>query len=461
MVDVTDRRVRRIAQMITSNTPSATPDLGQYDPITLMQGQVTNVGMGNVEILFGDQLEPIPGLSFLSTYRPHINDIVWVWKNGPDWVVIGPVEARAANASEDWHYIGDTELGEPAFLNGWLNFGGDYAHMRYYKDSDGRVHWEGVVDFPTAGSAKTVPICTAPVGYRPEYTVRHVVSAAAGGGGSGIFAVEWLPNGTVQAVGANNGNSIGLFVSVCGVSYMAAGDTEYDRIQEWVPPGLTFHDWSWDADVDNHTPPGLWDRWDGLMVMRNRMQGGTGGYVGGLTERSCRTRWDKLFTTYAFDGTLNLQPIRLDARISQRVLVRVGSSFNQELSLEGLHWLSDIPEHYWTPIDLENSWVNYSVAGNPQGKWGPAAWFKDGYDHVHLRGLIAGGTTAASTIMGLMPPECRPEGRLIFPSLSGGETPGRIDVFGEDILQAQSGTVSNTYYSLDNISYRADPNFTL
>jgi hypothetical protein len=47
-------------------------------------------------------------------------------------------------ASEALHYVG--AAGEPAFRNGWANFGGAFASAAYYKDRTGIVHLRGLVN---------------------------------------------------------------------------------------------------------------------------------------------------------------------------------------------------------------------------------------------------------------------------------------------------------------------------
>lgn len=62
---------------------------------------------------------------------------------------------------EAWHEVGAT--GEPAFQNGWANFGGDWSTMAFAKDAAGFVHLKGSI----AAGTFNVPVFTLPVGYRP------------------------------------------------------------------------------------------------------------------------------------------------------------------------------------------------------------------------------------------------------------------------------------------------------
>lgn len=68
---------------------------------------------------------------------------------------------------DDWHYIGDP--GEPAFENGWLDYGQAWGRSRFRKSSDGLVTMEGLVRGGTPG----VAIFHLPVGYRPTIPNDH------------------------------------------------------------------------------------------------------------------------------------------------------------------------------------------------------------------------------------------------------------------------------------------------
>jgi hypothetical protein len=62
---------------------------------------------------------------------------------------------------EAFHNVGAT--GEPAFKNGWTNFGSVYSTLGFAKDSAGYVHLKGTISAGTFG----VAVFTLPAGYRP------------------------------------------------------------------------------------------------------------------------------------------------------------------------------------------------------------------------------------------------------------------------------------------------------
>lgn len=86
--------------------------------------------------------------------------------------------------------------GQPAFQNGWVNFGAPWQGLRFWKDPMGLVHIEGLVKSGTVGA---VPVFTLPAGFRPAANLGF---ATLSNGAFGSIAV--LPNGEVQAaIGSN------------------------------------------------------------------------------------------------------------------------------------------------------------------------------------------------------------------------------------------------------------------
>jgi hypothetical protein len=75
----------------------------------------------------------------------------------------GPKGDMGGNATvpmDTWHSVGNS--GEPAFTNGWVNYGG-YPALQFRKDPFGKVQLRGAVKNGTLGTS----IFTLPLGYRP------------------------------------------------------------------------------------------------------------------------------------------------------------------------------------------------------------------------------------------------------------------------------------------------------
>jgi hypothetical protein len=71
-------------------------------------------------------------------------------------VILAPLVLEPRN------YVGTTD--QPAFQNGWVNYGSGFANVAYYKNSDGLVFLEGMVK----SGANSTTVFTLPTGYIPS-----------------------------------------------------------------------------------------------------------------------------------------------------------------------------------------------------------------------------------------------------------------------------------------------------
>lgn len=106
-----------------------------------------------------------------------------------------------------WHEIGDA--GEPAFENGWNNWGGYYETAAFGIDKMGFVHLKGMIS-DSSYSAYSV-IFTMPAGYIPEHTLLITAYAPVGDDDSGSVLI--YNDGTIAL--NDPGVSPGASVSVC------------------------------------------------------------------------------------------------------------------------------------------------------------------------------------------------------------------------------------------------------
>jgi hypothetical protein len=107
---------------------------------------------------------------------------------GPQGPKGDPGQPATVAPDEGWHEIGAP--GEPAFENGWVNFGPADATAGFYRDARGIVHLKGTIKNGTVATAFTLP-----PGYRPAVT--HLF-ASAGSGVSPYVAVD--ADGSVRLV---------------------------------------------------------------------------------------------------------------------------------------------------------------------------------------------------------------------------------------------------------------------
>lgn len=94
----------------------------------------------------------IPGCSPQSTYRPMVDDLVWLEFLGPDPHISPPL---ATDANRKWN--------DMTLAGAWTAYGGGTGFPSYWRDPLGIVHIEGAMAGGAAGSVFT----TLPDGYRP------------------------------------------------------------------------------------------------------------------------------------------------------------------------------------------------------------------------------------------------------------------------------------------------------
>lgn len=150
------------------------------------------VGIGGNH-LDSDHADAFSALGHAHDYAAtgHGHDYPVTSVNGRVGTVTGLAESdhsHSAGGDTSWHTIGAS--GEPAFQNGWVDYGAGYPTPGFQKDAQGYVHFRGLVKGGTLGAAAF----TLPVGYRPgnprngpsTYVMRHLIvhgnNAAAFGG---------------------------------------------------------------------------------------------------------------------------------------------------------------------------------------------------------------------------------------------------------------------------------------
>jgi hypothetical protein len=91
-----------------------------------------------------------------------------------------------------------------------------------------------------------------------------------------------------------------------------------------------------------------------------------------------------------------------------------------------------------------NSWVNFG------SNWADAAFWRDPFGIVHLRGLIKSGTVGSAAFT--LPPGFRPAVSETFGTISNGAV-GRVDVLTNGTVTPATPS-NNTYVSLSGITFR-------
>lgn len=107
-----------------------------------------------------------------------------------------------------FHLIGHE--GEPAFENGWVNWGAPNFDAGYWKDPFGFVHLQGVIQSGTVGSAAF----TLPPGLRPALTAGPFIVLSNGAAGR----VDVTADGAVTPISPSSN----AYVSLHGIYFKTA-----------------------------------------------------------------------------------------------------------------------------------------------------------------------------------------------------------------------------------------------
>lgn len=150
-VEDLDGAMRDLAVTLNTGTPPGKPD-APYVP-RYMTGTVTVSANTGCSVDFGSGVT-VAALPYLNG-PPPVGAVVLVMQLPHQRLIMGVIGATP------WHEVG--AVGEPAFLNSWVNLGGGFQNAGYMRDAAGFVHLKGLV---RAGAIPNT-IFTLPVGFRP------------------------------------------------------------------------------------------------------------------------------------------------------------------------------------------------------------------------------------------------------------------------------------------------------
>lgn len=98
----------------------------------------------------------------------------------------------------------------------------------------------------------------------------------------------------------------------------------------------------------------------------------------------------------------------------------------------------------WTPAPLEGSWANYGSG------YGDAGYYRDAAGHVHLTGVVKGG----SGVILYLPVGFRPFAQRAWPA-NGDSALAQVEVHADGTVELTIGTGA-VGLTLDQISFRAE-----
>lgn len=163
-------------------------------------------------VLLGGSVTALTSVKHLSSYSPVVGDVVGAISFGNDMLVLGKIGAEARQAF--------------SFSNGWRAYQGGTGgagsfgtSVGYFKDSNGVVHLEGLIDKNGGNWVGAETILTLPAGYRPPSSRMFTVRAASGGGVEVVGRVDINTSG-VMSMQVGGANPVGYLV-LDGITFRA------------------------------------------------------------------------------------------------------------------------------------------------------------------------------------------------------------------------------------------------
>lgn len=372
---------------------------------------------GTIQVQLGGSGITLPAVQIMRGLELAVGTSVWIDLKGSDPLAIGHSNTPIPDTGlEAWNVIG--AAGQPAFTNGWVNFGAPWGVAAFYKDPDGWVHLKGLI---RSGTINTSAF-TLPAGYRPPY--RWLMSVDSNTS-QGTVVVQ--TDGTV-------------IPSTGNIAYFQLFDISFPtRLDEalWLPVGLDLNGWAQDffgTDPNWNPNIAVYVRDDGLCVLRGSVKSGTANTDMFRIPDKAKPRRTWIFPGVTSGGAEAFA--RFDATYNG-TLRQVAGGANTYNILWGMKWWNHRADDYpWVDLALQNSWVNYASANDLY----KAQILKDKFNVVHLRGTIKNGTVTAGTVITNVPAGYRPLEQQLFMTTCGGSGQfARINVLANGDIQIQAG----------------------
>lgn len=389
---------------------------------------VTTTPLG-CTIILGDSGVSVPRVKWATDTIPVEGDLVWVDFLGPDPIIIAKAASQAGPREAA---INMTLIGS------YTNFGAPYEVARYWRDSDGFVHLEGLV--ARASFSGGTSMFTLPVGYRPigdRYFSVIVANNTTG-------RIRVAGDGNIYHDNARAGAVAPTFISLSGIIFQA---TEYYSPTQWKPYARHLNGSPSNAFG---VQVGVYERDDGYVMAQGVWANYSAPAVAlmHLLPEHVQ-RWTELWHPSNGNGA-NEVTARVDRDLTGTLVFQVGSTASSALVLDGINWWSHAMEDAWITPTMGNSWVQFATTGPNQG-YQTLQYMIDKHSVVHMRGLIKNGTIGATIFT--LPAGYRPANKQIFVGIGAGDA-ARIDIDNAGVVQVAAG--SNSYVSFAQVMFRAE-----
>lgn len=314
----------------------------------------------------------------------------------------------------------------------WSDYGFGFNTNAYRKTSSGVVILKGLIKKSTAPTSGEI-IATLPVGYRPVSNLIFVV-----GGGDGNVAVR-LDVDSAGSIIYRSGTANG-WISLEGIHFIP-NDGRYTDTSVVAPPVAT---WA------NYGAPYVPATYIVDNIGRVHVQGlvTPGTTTDGTLILSLPTNLLPVKYLHIADMSSGFSSIGVSTFSG---VVAKGSTTTNYLSIQAMFYpASPSTPTTWTPITLQNSWVDYDAT-----TFSPSAYTKGADGIVSVRGLIKSGVVTDGTIIGTLPAGYRPSATVLATCDTATSVYCRIDVDSGGNIRFRT-TGNNAWLSMDAINFFAE-----
>lgn len=369
------------------------------------------------------------------------------------------IAAPLTQAVEPWHQVG--AAGEPAFLNGWVNYGTGYATAAFWKDPFGIVHLRGMIKSGTVANSAAGYVFNLPPGYRPVDNTQTKIFAVNSNDVFGEVKIDPSNGAVVVSAGSN------FFVSLEGISFdtgqptspianLQATQDAWHYISNANEPAFQN---GWSNYGGNYAAVGYKKFPDGKVKLRGMIKGGTVTAGTAMFTLPVGYRPAGVSGGTALIFSVNSLDAFAEVRVRDDGAVLFQSGNAAWLSLDGIEFdtdqptfqtavaLGNITQEGWhlvgaagEPVFFVNSWVNAAVGV-------PARYRKDPAGNVVVQGDISVG--ASGTVAFTLPAGYRPDRDIFFGDLQDGGAAGGFVKIGADGTVTPTRTTTSAYIRVE------------